>query len=240
VGKLKPAGRKERNMATELTKDIIRWDIRSWSKVLTYWDLNVDWEKIQNGLELGSHEGGLSLWLALKGKSMVCSDLNDVKATAEPLHRKYKISSFVQYQDIDAANIPYHNYFDIIVFKSIIGGIGRNDNVEIQRKVFKEIHKALKPGGKLLFAENLIASAFHQRLRKRFVNWGSSWRYVSIEELQEFMKDFSSFEIKTTGVIGTFGRNERQRSLLSAIDGWILNKICPAHWKYISFGIAEK
>ena len=38
------------------------------------------------------------------------------------------ISSLIIYQDIDATNIPYENYFDIIVFKSIIGGIGRNNN----------------------------------------------------------------------------------------------------------------
>lgn len=160
----------DRTMTKELTKDIIQWDIKSWSKALSYWDRNIEWDKIQNGLELGGREGGLSLWLALKGKTIVCSDLNDVKKTAEQLHLRHNVSSLVKYQDIDASSIPYENYFDIIVFKSIIGGIGRNNNYEIQQKVFKKIYKALKPGGKLLFAENLIASPFHQRLRKRFVN----------------------------------------------------------------------
>jgi SAM-dependent methyltransferase len=227
-------------MTKELTKDIIQWDIKSWSKALSYWDNKIDWGKIENGLELGGREGGLSLWLALKGKTIVCSDLNDVQKTAEQLHIRQNVSSLIKYQDIDATNIPYENYFDIIVFKSIIGGIGRNDNYKIQQKVFKEIYKALKPGGKLLFAENLIASAFHQRLRKRFVNWGSSWRYVSIKEMNEFLKDFSCCDIKSTGVLGTFGRNESQRNLLSTIDELILNKICPDNWKYIIYGIAEK
>ena len=227
-------------MTKKLTKDIIHWDIKSWSKALSYWDSNIEWDKIQNGLELGGREGGLSLWLALKGKTTVCSDLKDVKNTAEQLHLRHDVSSFIKYQDIDATNIPYENYFDIIVFKSIIGGIGSNDNYEIQQKVFKEIYKALKPGGKLLFAENLSASPFHQRLRKRFVNWGSSWRYVSVKEMKEFLKDFSSYQIMTNGVIGTFGRNESQRNLLSTIDELILNKVCPENWKYIGYGIAEK
>jgi SAM-dependent methyltransferase len=227
-------------MTKELTKDIIQWDIKSWSKALSYWDNKIDWGKIENGLELGGREGGLSLWLALKGKTIVCSDLNDVQKTAEQLHIRQNVSSLIKYQDIDATNIPYENYFDIIVFKSIIGGIGRNDNYKIQQKVFKEIYKALKPGGKLLFAENLIASPFHQLLRKRFVNWGSSWRYVSIKEMNEFLKDFSCCDIKSTGVLGTFGRNESQRNLLSTIDELILNKICPDNWKYIIYGIAEK
>lgn len=227
-------------MTKKLTKDIIQWDVKSWSKALSYWDSNIEWDKVQNALELGGREGGLSLWLALKGKTTVCSDLKDVKNTAEHLHLRHNISSLIKYQDIDATNIPYENNFDVIVFKSIIGGIGRNDNYEIQQKVFKEIYKALKPGGKLLFAENLIASSFHQRMRKRFVNWGSTWRYVSIKEMEEFLKDFSSYKINTTGILGTFGRNERQQNLLSTIDELILNKVCPNNWKYISYGVAEK
>jgi SAM-dependent methyltransferase len=227
-------------MTKELTKDIIQWDIKSWSKALSYWETNIDWDNINNGLELGGREGGLSLWLALKGKTVVCSDLNDVQKTAEQLHIRYNVSSFIKYQDIDATTIPYENYFDVIIFKSIIGGIGRDDNYETQQKVFKEIYKALKPGGKLLFAENLIASSFHQRLRKRFVNWGGSWRYVSIKEMKEFLKDYSYSDIRTTGVLGAFGRNESQRNLLSTIDELILNKICPDNWKYIIYGMAKK
>lgn len=227
-------------MTQKRTKDIMQWDVKSWSKALSYWESNIVWDKVQNGLELGGREGGLSLWLALKGKTVVCSDLKNVKETAQQLHLQYNISSHITYQDIDATDIPYENYFDIIVFKSIIGGIGRNDNYGIQQKVFNEIYKALKPGGKLLFAENLKASSFHQRVRKRFVNWGSSWRYVSINEMREFLKDFSNCEIKTTGILGTFGRNERQRILLSSMDKLILNKICPENWKYICYGIAEK
>jgi SAM-dependent methyltransferase len=227
-------------MEKELTKDIIQWDIKSWSKALAYWNTKTEWDKIQNGLELGGREGGLSLWLALKGKATVCSDLKDVKNTAEQLHLRHNISSLVEYQDIDATNIPYENHFDVIVFKSIIGGIGSNENYEIQQKVFKEIHKALKPGGKLLFAENLVASKFHQLLRKKFVNWGGSWRYVSITEMKEFLKDFSSFEIKANGFLGTFGRNERQRYFLSTLDELVFNKVCPDNWKYIVYGMAEK
>lgn len=227
-------------MTNKLTADIIQWDIKSWSRALEYWDNNIDWNIIQNGLELGGREGGLSLWLALKYKTTVCSDLKDVKIKAEPLHIRHFVNQHIKYQDIDATNIPYENHFDIIVFKSIIGGIGRNDNYELQQKVFKEIYKALKPGGKLLFAENLIASPFHQLIRKKFVNWGGSWRYVSINEMNGFLKDFSSYDINATGVLGTFGRNERQRNILSTLDELILNKVCPDNWKYISYGIAVK
>ncbi len=224
----------------ELTKDFLQWDIKSWSKALEYWEDNIEWDKITNALELGGQMGGLSLWLALKGIQTVCSDFKDTKNKAEQFHTQFNISSFIQYQDIDATQIPYSNQFDLIVFKSIIGGIGREVGEDAQHQVFKEIYKALKPGGKLLFAENLVASPIHQQLRKRFVNWGNSWRYLTIEEMKGFLKDFSCFNIKTTGVLGTFGRNERQRHLLASIDDLVLNRICPDNWKYICYGIAEK
>lgn len=227
-------------MTKELLSDIIQWDIHSWSKALRFWDEQIDWSKVENCLELGGREGGLSLWMALKGKKVVCSDLLDVQTTAEPLHQKHHVTSLISYHDIDATAIPYENHFDVIVFKSIIGGIGRNNNKEIQQKVFLEIHKALKPGGKLIFAENLIASGIHQTLRKKFVNWGSSWRYVSLEEMNQFLSPFSKHEVRSTGFFGAFGRTESQRNTLSRFDTALFNSIFPNRWKYISYGIAEK
>ncbi len=227
-------------MTKENIKDFIQWDVRSWSKALCFWEENIAWDTIQNGLELGSRNGGLSLWLALKGKSVVCSDLMDAKTMAEPLHKKHSVTSLIRYEDIDASNIPYENYFDVVVFKSIVCGIGKNDNCAIQQKVFDEAYKALKPGGKLLFAENLVASPLHRFLRRKFVNWGNACRYVSKDEVKGFLKDFSSLDIKVTGVLGTFGRNEKQRDFLAKMDNLFFNKICPNSWKYMCYGIAVK
>ncbi len=227
-------------MVNQTQQDIIQWDVRSWSKALHYWDRNVEWNNVKTGLELGGREGGLSLWMALKGIDVICSDLENVKQTAEKLHVSYRVTEKVKYRDIDATHIPYENHFDVIVFKSILGGIGRGDNFEIQNKVISEIHKALKPGGKLLFAENLIASPIHHRLRKRFTNWGNTWRYLSIEEMNFLLSRFSNYELKMTGISATFGRTESQRNFLSRIDEIVLNRISPDKWKYIGFGIATK
>lgn len=223
-----------------LVNDIINWDVKSWSMALKYWEDNIHWDNAENILELGGRQGGLSLWTALKNKKTICSDLTDTEVTAKQLHSKYDISKFIKYQDIDATNIPYENFFDIIMFKSILGGIGRNDDIEKQKKVFYEIHKALKKGGKLLFAENLTASLLHQKLRKRFVNWGDYWRYITIREMEIFLEKFSSYGFKTSGFLGAFGRNEKQRQFLATIDNALLNKICPDNWNYIIYGIAEK
>lgn len=231
---------KRRDITENITKDIIGWDVKSWSGGLHFWEEHVEWPQIRQALELGGREGGLSLWLALKGIPTVCSDLSDVQRTASPLHENYPVGSLIRYQDIDATRIPYNDYFDIIVFKSILGGIGRNNDKEKQREVLRQIHKALKPGGKLLFAENLISSPVHQKLRKKALNWGNYWRYISSEEMREFLADFSGFEIKTTGFTATLGRTEKQRNFLAGLDRLCFNKIVPSSWHYIIYGYAVK
>jgi len=228
-------------MSNELIHDIIQWDIRNWYTALKYWDNAVTWDNIQTCLELGGREGGLSLWLALKGKNVICSDLREAKMQAQPLHTKYNVTSYIQYQNIDATLIPYENYFDLIAFKSIIGGIGRSsDHQKLQQQVFTQIHKALKPGGKLIFAENAMASPIHQFLRNQFIPWSTYWRYIRLEECHEFLASFSSFQLQTTGILGTFGRTETQKHFLSTLDNLLLNKITPDSWKYIVYGVAQK
>ncbi len=227
--------------ATETEKDILQWDVNNWSTALHYWDKNINWQKVETCLEIGGREGGLSLWLALKGKKVISSDFEKSKINAEPLHKKYKLEDKIQYQDINALDIPYENHFDVIVFKSVVGGIARNydDGKQIQQQVFNQIYKALKPGGKLLFAENSVASPLHRYFRKRFNNW-VSWRYITLDECKEFLKNFSSVDLKATGVLGGFGRSEKQKELLSKADKAILNMLTPKSWKYIIYGIAEK
>jgi SAM-dependent methyltransferase len=225
---------------SNLIADIIQWDIATWSRALHFWEQEVDWNKAENCLELGARQGGLSLWLASKGKKVVCSDRDETRATAEPLHSKHNITSLVTYQDIDATSIPYENHFDVIVFKSIIGGIGYNDNRAAQQKAFDEMYKALKPGGKLLFAENLRASALHRKLRSRCAGWGTAWRYVTKEELDGFLSKFLSKKIHATGFTSVFGRNEGQRNFLTALDRGFFNHVTPESWKYLGYGVAVK
>lgn len=225
-------------MDKALLRDVLQWDVGSWKPALYFWEKNVNWKNVNRALELGGREGGLALWLGLKGIDTVCSDLMDVEKTAGGLHEKYGVA--MRYEDVNATAIPYENHFDIIVFKSIIGGIGRDGNKQNQDLVFKQVYKALKPGGKLLFAENLAASRLHRFLRSRFVKWGSSWRYVTLGEMQDFLRDFSEFEIKVTGFSAAFGRSETQRNFLSVADKAFFNHIVPASWKYICYGIAEK
>jgi SAM-dependent methyltransferase len=227
-----------RNM---LIEDIIEWDIVNWSYCLDFWEKNVELTKSKkNCLEIGARAGGLSLWMALKGYDVICSDLYNPQLKARAIHEKYNISKNIKYEIINATNIPYENYFDIIMFKSVLGGIGKNGNKELQSNAMYEIYKALKPSGVLLFAENCAGFFLHQFIRKKFIEWGVLWSYVTLTEMKEFLAPFSSYKYTTIGFLGCFGRNEEQRSLLGKIDQHLLNKIIPEKWKYIIIGVALK
>lgn len=220
--------------------DIIQWDVHSWARALRFWGQRINWDRVEQGLELGGRQGGLSLWMALHGKRAVCSDLQGTQATAAPLHAKHRVGHLITYRDIDATDIPYEDHFDLIAFKSIIGGIGRDGHPERQRAVFAQIHKALKPGGMLVFAENLTASPLHRAMRKRFVRWGDSWRYLTLDETADFLKPFKAHELRATGVLAAFGRSEGQRRALARMDQAVMDHLVPDRWKYIVYGAAVK
>lgn len=226
-------------MNKDLIKDIVEWDTENWSKAIFYWEKKI---KLKDSklkcLEIGGRSGGLTLWLAKMGHHVICSDLKNPEPIASTLHKKYSKLD-IDYKSINALDIPYENEFDIVAFKSVLGGVSRNNNDELKNETLYQIHKSLKPGGKLLFAENLIASKAHQFLRKKFIKWGEEWNYLHIEEVDSLLSEFSKVNYKTVGFLGAFGQSESQRKVLGKIDRF-LDPILNKNLKYIVIGIAEK
>lgn len=226
-------------MNSETLKDIIGWDIVNWSQSLDFWEKNLELDAQKfNCLELGGHRGGLSLWLALKGNHVICSDINSPEENASEIHKKYACDSLIDYQAIDATNIPYENKFDVVTFKSILGAVSSKNN-SLKGTAIHEIHKALKPGGTLLFAENIESTLLHRFLRKHFVNWGKRWNYLKFEELHQIFSPYKSIDYITVGFFGAFGRNEKQRAFFGHIDRFF-EKCVPRRKRYILIGIAKK
>lgn len=221
--------------------DFVEWDAVNWSKALVFWNKHIDLNnKNYLCLELGGRRGGLSLWLAQKGNRVICSDLSNPWMEASAIHRKYGCQDRITYEAIDATDIPYENKFDIIVFKSILGGISRDGNAHLNQVVLDQILKALKPGGKLLFAENLKASSLHRFLRKKLVRWGGSWNYLDIQELDKLLKNFRYLKIDTAGFLGAFGKGENVRRLFGHLDTILFDWTIGRKLKYIVFGVASK
>lgn len=227
----------QKNLSKKELADIIQWDIKNWSKCLSFWEEHLNFKEKKTVLALGEREGGISLYFALKGFDVICSDYNPMPDTTKKMHADYEVSDRITYQKIDMKSIDLEDAsVDVVVFKSVIGALGNDAD---QKTALKEIHRVLKPGGTFLFAENLEGSKVHQYLRKKFVSWGERWRYVTVKEMKEWNDGFSQIETKSHGVVGLFGRSEKQRRFLSGIDK-LITPVTPKKWRYILFGALKK
>ncbi len=218
---------------------IFQWEVRSWSRALPLWERHLSAVSIEHpqALALGERDGGLSLMLAEHGCSVVCSDLNGPTQRAKDLHTTFGWDERVTYESIDTLAIPKaDNSFDVVAFKSMIGALSTKEH---QAQAIREMHRVLKPGGVLLFAENLHGSAFHGWLRKRFVAWDAYWRYLDVKRDRNLFAPFAHVEDGTTGFLANLGRTEGQRDLIARFDGLIM-PIVPASMRTIWYGAAIK
>ena len=228
-------------MPNKLTKeelnDIIQWDVKNWKNALPFWEAHFLVKPGMKVLALGEREGGMSLYFALKGCEVVCSDYRDFPDSIYDLHKKYKVEDKISYKHIDMSAIDLDTEkFDVVVFKSVLGVLR---NKEKQDLAMKEIKRVLKKGGALLFAENALGSKLHKALRKKYNEWAVNWRYVSRKELEEWGQEFSESHLRSFGSSAVFGRNEKQRKILGTMDQ-LFNPITPKNWKYITFGVLIK
>lgn len=235
---------------SHVERDILGWDVVNWSQALTFWEDKLgDRFAGLRALELGAGSadnriavdwGGLSLWLARKGCEVVCSAYGTIAEGIKATHEKYGVMNRITYADIDARAMAREEAFDIICYKSVLGGIVGAGSLEIARTVVAEIWKALRPGGALLFAENLVGTRLHDAVRRRFGASSRGWRYFTIEEIRELHAEFSHFDYTTFGLTGCFGRSEKQRRLLGTADRTFCDKLTPESWRYVVAGIATK
>jgi len=222
-------------------EDVIEWDVPNWAVSLKYWREHTHLNTVPlRALEIGCGHGGLSLWAASTGMEVLCTDLEGPSREAREKHGRYGVADRIRYGALNALDIPFRQEFDVILFKSVLGGVGRGNNRENQVKAVHEIHKALKRGGELWFAENLAASPFHRFFRSRFVPWGKTWRYVTVREMLAYLSVFSEVDFTTAGFLGGFGRTPFQRTVLGSMDRLVADRLVPETWRYIMIGIARK
>jgi ubiquinone/menaquinone biosynthesis C-methylase UbiE len=227
-------------------KEILAWDIATWGRALQCWEQHCNLlfpqgKKTLLGLEIGANHGGLTLFFTKKyGAKMVCSDVEPRFEQAKNLHNAHDVSQLVEYAQADALALPWPDgHFDFVVFKSVLGAVGRNGQLEKQQQSIAEMQRVLRPGGLLFFAENLRGAIFHRFLRKKFAPWGNAWRYVTLDEMEEFLGIFAQKEIRATGFLSAFvPRPEWLKTAVAALDRVLF--FLPKNWRYVAYGYAQK
>jgi 2-polyprenyl-3-methyl-5-hydroxy-6-metoxy-1,4-benzoquinol methylase len=213
-------------------KDIVEWDVENWWNFIDFINhSNVDF-KGKRILDIGGRNGGLSLYCALVGGAeILCTDKLPPSPKAIVLHHRYGVSDKVRYEQMNVTAIPdkYKNYFDIVVFKSVIGSVEAHGDANSGRLMSENIKKVLKPGGILFFSENLKATKIHQLLRK---SNEFTWVYQDRNSIHALFSNMEMMDEKYFGFLGCFCRNAKVRHVLSTMDK-LLNRIIPASWKYI-------
>jgi len=192
--------------------------------------------KGRNILELGGKNASLSLWAAEKGGLVTCSDIvgfeNQYSQKVNPIEK-----GSIRYEIIDALDIGLKETYDFILFKSMLGGIGRVGSEKLQMDVMRQVHKSLKKGGEVLFIENMRGVFIHQMYRKRYGATRNNWCYPSFSEFIKMSNIFSKVKCETFGVLGSSGNlliKERTAFDLK------FEKIFPKSWRYIYAGIYQK
>jgi len=166
-------------MKIKTIKSFLQWEQLNWARAICFWfDKIKEWNNLDLAkarvLELGAGKHGeLTLIFSYVGvKKIVCSDLTPRSLEkARKLHVTYKsiLKTTPEYLPLNAVNINLKEKFDIVTFKSVLGGVSANQRNELKYKMIEEIYKILSPNGYLLFVENLNASSLHMFLRKYFV-----------------------------------------------------------------------
>lgn len=219
---------------------VVQWDVANWWRSIEFWESRLPADLAgTRSLEVGCERGGLSLWLALKHSQVVCSNCIDPRPLAQEFHRSWGVDDRIQYETLDATSLPYENEFDFIALKSVLGSIGEFGNLPAVETALHGMYRALKPGGRLLFAENLD-TRFHRFFRRMFVPWGKTYLYFDRPFVSRALSHFKDVELMSCGVLGCFGRSPAQRSFLGALDERFLSDLVPPQFHYIAYGIAQK
>ena len=122
--------------------------------------------------------------------------------------------------------------FDLVIFKSVLGALRTKQR---QEQALGEIYRVLRPGGVLLFAENLVGSSLHARLRSRFVPWEGGWRYLDMKNDAKFLRCIRHRRARDMVSLGC-SVGPRHNAISSAASMLGVGPHVPVGWRYILFG----
>lgn len=233
-------------MNKQLQHDIIEWDVPNWSHLIKLWQPVLDTlPRDSKVLAIGERNGGISLWLALQGFHVLCTDRQGPTQQARDLHKRYGVEDKIAYSNFDLVNTEdFGTTYDVIIMKSVLGGVKEQyDNAAsrsdaTRQKAIDNAYRLLNKNGLFFSADNLKGNICLQ-LIKRLKNKQSGWHYFSISELQDLFKQFSSVSIQGFGVIPSNFSVSVLNNAAYIINS-SLRQLLPQNSGYIAFTMARK
>ncbi len=215
----------------------LEWDTSSWARCLSFWQ-----QQSRRGLggarvmEVGARNGGLSLWASHQGaREVFCTDLHG--PTDDALEVLGGAGCEVRTGRFDLLDPTPVGTFDIVIVKSVLGGVGKSADHADQRRAIATLAGLLEADGEVWVAENVAASRLH-RLGRRVNDW-QHWSYLERNELEQlFERQFGQCSFLSSGLVATFGRTEGQRRLLARLDR-VGEGFVPSDWRYLLSGVAS-
>lgn len=228
------------------------WKVASWNRLFTevLSSLNDDLTE-KTVLEVGANKGGLSLFFSLRGCKVVCSDVRpDYVAVARRLH-----SAWIRrcaYLATDLRALPLRSgVVDLVVMKSVLGGVYASGGEEAVVAGLTEVHRVLRGGGSCLLLEQLEGDPLSRWLRSR-VFPSRQWHYFSTDEFLEmnggvsamFRGGFRQVQWRC----GTFLSHVLEEKLppeaklvrLACVVDRLIERFIPDNWKHLIGVVAVK
>jgi SAM-dependent methyltransferase len=180
-----------------------------------------------------------TLALASLGISLGRGGMSGGGGWARPQHEAFGLEGRIVWEAANALALPYPDAsFDFVIFKSLLGQIGTTDKLNNKRLMLAEVLRVLKPGGVVLFAENMVASPVHVLARSAFRGWGKKWGYTTVPEMRELFTAFAELHYETTGFLVAFAP-ARLKPVVREIDRR-LDSFLPENSRYVIYGSAVR
>tara|TARA_B110000908_G_C10163016_1_gene406998 strand:- start:105 stop:821 length:717 start_codon:yes stop_codon:yes gene_type:complete len=188
------------------------WSYKSWSHAFKESNFQLP-NKVDRILEIGASERSMvSLIFDGLASEIVISYYSDeqkrgVEQYLASVRQKYHLKSKYVLEQIDATSVE--GSFDIVIMKSVLGGLFRQNNSTISDAtgfIGSLVSRAVKPKGLLISIDN--GKSILERTLSRFGARKNQWRFFSKSELNGAIRQtefgvISSFSFETRlGYVG--------------------------------------
>ena len=177
-----------------MVEDCCGWNKKTWADGVEYaLSALPDDLRGKRVLEVGaSNRSTIAPILAAKGARAVCSYYQKSKGLVENGRLKYIRDKYgiADIPTLEANIYDIHGRFDVIVMKSVLGGICRSSNYDCIRSTIKKLSKDnVADGGVILSIDNGYVTLF-EKLRLYRGKGGRSWSYLDRDKLLACLSDF--------------------------------------------------